>query len=162
VKDFNSKLKNEKFKTCIIDTEKNSNSCETSGNKSNKNIIRQSECFICFLSKKYLDNEENRNELKYASDNRKKIFLVKLDNIKSFEEAHSDLTTVVPFACFNFYYEYASIRNTINLLTKSIKDSLKTLNSISEANSSHTKIYKNGRYEGELVVVNYFDKLKIV
>lgn len=159
VKDFNIKLKNEKFKTCWIDAEKQ----QQQKPETIENRICQSECFICFLSKKYLDSEQNRNELKLASKNKKRIFLIKLDNIRSLsEETHSDLITVIPFSCFNFYFEYASIRNSVHLLVKSMKDSLKSLDSISQANNCHIRIFKNGRYEGELVgVIIKFKLVKI-
>ncbi len=156
VKDFNIKLKNEKFKTCWIDAEKQQQQQQQQQKPeiTIENRICQSECFVCFLSKKYLDTEQNRNELKLASKNKKRIFLIRLDNIRSLsEEIHSDLITVIPFSCFNFYYEYASIRNSVHLLVKSIKDSLKSLDSISQANNCHIRIFKNGRYEGELVGV---------
>lgn len=146
---FYHKLKNE-FNFKVNYSKKKD---ESNLNDPTDQSINESKCFLCFLNKSYIETDECKYEIKYAAKQRKKIFVLRIENIKINDlNNDNELLAISPFATLNFYnrIENQISRDAFDFLIKSINDSFKTEMSIKQNGNWQVQQYTNGRYEGEL------------
>ena len=153
-KEFYTKLVNEQnLRVCM-----NNDSISVSEHTFNISMINEMSGFICLFNKSYIESDECKHELKYAANNKIKIFLLRIENVKSNDllKNDKDLLFILPFATFNFYDKFGTTdldKNTFALLVKAIRDSFKSMESLKQSDRWETRLYKNGKYEGEIVNV---------
>jgi hypothetical protein len=153
-KEFYKKLVNEQNLRIFMNDLSNSQSEHIA----NISMINQSNGFICLFNKGFIESQECKHELKYAANNKIKIFLLKIENITPnyLLKTDKDLLVILAYGTFNFYDKFGTTdldKNTFALLVKSIRDSFKTMESIKQSDSWETRLYRNGKYEGEILNV---------